>query len=54
MISEMKNVKKVEIIVSAKKLYISEQLFKTDFEKYNYLLINFGKWKLIYTYQRKP
>lgn len=34
MISEMKNVKKVKIIISAKK-FISEQFFKTDFEKYN-------------------
>lgn len=39
----MNNIKKVKIIAYAKKLHISEKLFKTDFEKYNYLLINFLK-----------
>lgn len=35
----MNNIKKVKIIAYAKKLHISEKLFK----KYNYLLINFLK-----------
>ena len=44
----MNNIKKVKIIAYAKKLHISEKLFKTDFEKYNYLLINFLKCKNIH------
>jgi len=43
MIPEMENIKKVKITVCAKQLYIPEQLFKIDFEKYNCLLINFLK-----------
>ena len=39
----MNNIKKVKIIAYAKKLHVSQKLFKTDFEKYNYLLINFLK-----------
>ena len=39
----MNNINKVKIIAHAKKLHVSEKLFKTDFEKYNYLLINFLK-----------
>ena len=52
MIPKIKNIKKVKIIVSAKKLYISKQLFKTDFKKWNYLLINFVNWNQ-YTHTRK-
>ena len=43
MIPQMNNIKKVKIIAYAKKLHVSQKLFKTDFEKYNYLLINFLK-----------
>ena len=44
----MNNIKKVKIIAYAKKLHVSQKLFKTDFEKYNYLLINFLKCNNIY------
>lgn len=49
----MNNIKKVKIIAYAKKLHISEKLFKTDFEKYNYLLINFLKCNNTHTRENR-